>query len=297
MNQYDEFREFYIKNSTLNLLTIEDLNFLNAIEFIRKQNKKLKAEFLSLDISPLKKSHSEADRDDYFIKIVPYARGLFLSGDEFVLAKFKTLRINNSLKWFLSIDELLDEINSLHSCKEFEFDKLDVLIIAVLYIEQQLFLSIESELGFVETNNNVPEINSSKVLLKNSLRRRKYNSEKNQNGKLTEIDTIYNELIFNPSALLLGEKESFDLISKLSNSEDSPLIAALNTIFKNTKLSKRAKNIILFPLIKLVFKKNKLFSREEYFLDKQISDCFDKFSDTTYDSYMASRVKKILTKK
>ena len=112
MNQYDEFREFYIKNSTLNLLTIEDLNFLNAIEFIRKQNKKLKAEFLSLDISPLKKSHSEADRDDYFIKIVPYARGLFLSGDEFVLAKFKTLRINNSLKWFLSIDELLDEINS-----------------------------------------------------------------------------------------------------------------------------------------------------------------------------------------
>ncbi len=293
----EDIKNWIEKNSIANELNENELTYQNAIDLIRKRNKKNKTEFLNDNIIPLGKSPTEDETHNYFVLLLPLVRGLYLSIDQEVLTKLKPLRIKDSIKWFLSFEEFIEELDRISQIEGLRFDPLEVLKLCVCYTDQMIIKSLQSELGYVQTYNKVSETSTSSILIKNSIRRKKSNLEKNQKGKLNEVDNALDELLFNRIADYVGEADAISLISKCLISNKNMLLEFLASEFIQNGPIIGKKHIELFPLLKLICKNHQLFSRTEYFNDKILKDEGDKKCDILYNNYMIRRVKNILYKK
>ena len=151
----EDIKNWIEKNSIVNELNENELTYQNAIDLIRKRNKKNKTAFLNDNIIPLGKSPTEDERHNYFVMLLPLVRGLYLSIDQEVLTKLKPLRIKDSIKWFLSFEEFIEELDLISQIEGLRLDPLEVLKLCVFYTDQMIVKSLESELGYVQTYNKV----------------------------------------------------------------------------------------------------------------------------------------------
>ena len=261
-------------------------------KYIEELNKKAilaKKELLNENFSEYPMNGSIDDKSK-FINQFWFLENLVMFPDDEVMKKLKELKFsNNSLKWFVDYNDIINEINRLNEIK-------GLLIFPHAYLTAiNNHLQIKFFINFIEgfelnTKYNNADTN---ILYKDYAernRRFKYNEEKRQTPKMAFFEEIMYNYYNHLEKKVGNRKKSHNMILRIYRGETSDFLSILN-IFQNEGISKNKVYNELFPLLKIIMKDVNFLSKEEY------HNKIDQFYEANYSKYKIARTKKILQKK
>ena len=263
-----------------------ELRFRKQVETMRTKAVRSKQELLTTDFDSFPSDGNLDDKINFVLQFIPILPDLVLFPDKEVLDKLREMQFGKqTLKWFIPIDEILDQIERLKKVDGLFFLTHSYFTAIRDHLEMAALISmIEGfELG-VNYNNR-----ESNILHKNfaeRYRRREYNERKNQTPKMDPFESFFNSKIDQLETASKDKKVAKDMLLKSLQGDTTPYYNLLNQFYCH-KISKRKVYLELFPLLKLIMKNDNLLAEKEF--NKE-----DNKYDGSYTEYQISRVKKIL---
>jgi hypothetical protein len=263
-----------------------ELRFRKQVETMRTKAVRSKQELLTTDFDSFPSDGNSDDKINFVLQFIPILPDLVLFPDKEVLDKLREMQFGKqTLKWFIPIDEILDQIERLKKVDGLFFLTHSYFTAIRDHLEMAALISmIEGfELG-VNYNNR-----ESNILHKNfaeRYRRREYNEQKNQTPKMNPFESFFNSKIDQLETASKDKKVAKDMLLKTLQGDTTPYHNLLNQFYCH-KISKRKVYLELFPLLKLIMKNDNLLAENEFNKED------DKY-DGSYTEYQISRVKKIL---
>jgi len=227
-----------------------------------------------------------------------YCNYVFI-GNETILSYFKKYfgLKEEHLRWFISYDEIIYEINKINKSKNFNLLPFETIMLIYEYLEQKIELTISN--AFVENPDNLKTQKSfaqyehDKYVRKTKNRKNKVVNElkQTQSEVYQELYKIAEKQI---ESLNLTKSPS-ELIRDISkgNVEYLYLPKLFNEclIAKNINYSKNEKCRTIFDLFKLILKDEDCWSEERF------SDFLENHKYKNYNRYKEAFVKNILSRK
>lgn len=294
----DEITKALGSKTILPALLNKKYTYKSLISLIHKRNQKHKIEFLRSTIKPLSSVPSKEGLDEYIHLVLTWVLALHLDNDPQVIEKLRTLGLTEkeTLKWFISIDQLTKEIDELKKLKEITFEPVVITRICISYLIPKIIKSIEKDFGNTETHNDVPNTTRSFIQLDHALKRRATNNRKGQVGKLSPIDLELKKHFETTKEVLKDNDNVQEYHKDISQGRSNLLKDEMMKCIKNNTLTPRRFRIKLYPLLKVICRGVQMNSREEFFISEGIDDLNDKKCNNEYDTYMDIRVKKVWTR-
>ena len=275
----EENKILYEKNVGLYLTYIEEL----------KQNSILAKEMLlNYEFNPFPNDGTIEEKISFAAQFTPLLSYLIFFPDDEIIQKLKELRFSGkALKWFVNLEKITNEINRLANIKGLFFNPFLFLFGIESHLYNSFFISYVEDFELSITYNK-SETNILSLEYDNRIRRRKYNEDKKQKAKMDDYEKLMNQL---HDDLEEATKEdngySNKTFSELAKGNTKSYYNCLNT-FKTQGISKNKVYLELFPLLKMIMKKDKMLTEEEFIISK------DEKYDADYKKYKIKRVKDFL---
>ena len=263
----------------------DESDFKQEVETLKLQALEVKTIFLNKKIIPFQTESTIEEKQIFISQIFIEAKSLLLFSDEIVLQKFKELKFGNQLlKWFVPIEEIIDELNRLRNIEGFYFFLTPFFNAIKFHLETSLIINILEYFGLDTTYNNI-ETNSFYKRFAEEYKRRKYHEKKNQISKMTPEDKFINDLIDGLEKQGKDKREVKNYLLKPLQGNTTPYFTLFD--FHIDGISKRKAYLELFPLMKLIMKSSQPLTENE-FLAQSVNGLFANYND-----YKISYVQKI----
>jgi hypothetical protein len=216
---------------------------------------------------------------------------LTLLPDADIILRLKELKFgNDSLKWFVKLDDILKEIERLNNINGIFLLPNSFLFAINSHLQIKLLISIVEYFG-LESNYNNSETNIIYKDFAERFRRIEYNNLKGQTPKMNWFEsTMYNLLKFYENKYSIEKVLVKRMMLQTFKGNTSLFISSLD-LFHNKGISRDRFYLELFPLLKMIMKDYELLTEEDFYATKD-----DKY-EAKYSIYKISRIKKVLQKK
>lgn len=264
--------------------------YKQQIEELKIKSIVAKKKLFSEEFKPFPNGGSTDDKVSFFIQFDDFLRDLTLFPDDAVLKKLRELSFaKHSLKWFVKLQDITNEIDRLSKIDGLYFLPNTYLFAVSSHLSHKFYIS--SLEGFdMSANYNNSETN---IIFKNyaeRYRRREYNEKRGQTPKMDYFEMMMHHQIDMIEKATDSDKGFAKRMMLKSAKGNTSFFYTLLNDFYCTGNSKNKIYLELFPLLKLIMKETDLLSNEEYFKEK------DEKYDADYSKYKIARVKKILQK-
>jgi len=262
--------------------------YQQQIEQLKIKSIAAKKRLLLEKFEPFPIVSSPADRASFFRQFHDLLTDLTLFPDDEVLKKLRELRFaNNSLKWFVKLQDITNEIDRLSKIDGLFFFPNAYLFAVSSHLSNKFFINAFEGFEFSATHNNA----ETNIIYKDfaaRFRRRDYNEAKNQTPKMDMYEKIMNRQIDMLEKVTDNDKgfaKSF--MPQAAKGNTSSFYTLLNGFYCEG-ISKNKIYRELFFLLKLIMKETDLLSKKEYCSEKE------EQYNADYSKYQITRVKKIL---
>lgn len=264
--------------------------YKNLIDNLKKNAINAKKILLSEQFETYPENGSNDDKSAFLSQFTDIFGDLVLFPDDEVINKLKELRFSSqSLKWFVKLEDILNEIERLNNINGMNFYPYIYLHAIALHLHTKLMISSIEGFGLNVFYNNA-ETNILYKLFADLFRRREYNDKKNQIAKMDYFEKQINTMVDN-SEKAAGSKFLFKQLFLQHIKGNTSQFIFLLDVFVNKEISRSKCYIELYPLLKLILKDSKFLSEEDYYASKD-----DKYA-ANYSNYKLARVKRIFQKK
>lgn len=272
------------------------INFEDEIKKIKSNSESVKKRFIEEFFLEITDDSDEDDISLFIVQCLDFLPDLLLVADEEVLKKLTKLNFKGiTLRWFIKLDDILEEIERLTKIDGFLFFKGHYFTAITSYLKLQLLNDFINDFAESVLYNNKPTNIVFKDLAERH-RKIKYHNKMNQTPKMKGLETKYYKSFKELNGMTKDYALTNSLILAPLNGNSSIYIQMLNE-FSVDGISHNRVYQELFPLLKLIMKSTNLPSIEEYFSSKhKISESSIEFQKE-YSRYKSKRVKKILIKK
>ena len=263
----------------------DENDFKQQVETLKIQAAEVKIYFLNKEIIPFQKESTFDEKRLFISQIFYEAKSLLLFSDEIVLQKFKELKFGNQLlKWFVPIEEIIDELNRLRNIEGFYFFLTPFFNAIKFHLETKLIINIIEYFGLDTTYNNI-ETNSFFKRFAEEYKRREYHEKKNQISKMNPEDKFINDLIDSLEKHGKDKREVKNFLLKPLQGNTTPYFTLFD--FHIDGISMKKAYLELFPLMKLIMKSGQPLTENEFLAHSSLG----QFAN--YNEYKISYVQKI----
>lgn len=250
-----------------------------------------KKRLLSEFFIPYKEGGSIDDKIKFVNQFIVFVSDLTLFPDDEILIKLREYRFaNNTLKWFVNLEEILNELNRLTNIDGLFFLPNTFLFAITNHLKIKFKISLiedfELNIYYNNTDTNIFYKDFAK-----RYNRRKYNENQNQKGKMDNFEIVMNDLLDNFEIAIENDIELAKKIFLQSINGNTSYYYTMLDLFYCESISRDKIYLELFPLLKLIIKDYELLSYKEFYEIK------DNKYNSDYTKYKIARVKKIIQKK
>jgi hypothetical protein len=269
------------------LVDVDESNLKKQVEEIRAKAILAKNTLLTKSFHSFPDNATEDDKAEYILQFIPLLSELVMFPDEEIFEKLKKLKFGTlTFKWFVSIEDILSELNRLKSIKGLFFLQNSHFT----FIRYHLETSIQTSMieGF-ELNiiYNKVETNILQKGFSNEYNRRLYNQKKKQIPKMSRYQEYVSDMINKMEMATNNKKIAKDLMMQPMRGNTAYYYSMLSD-FLCDGISQRKAFEEMFPLVKLIMKNERFLSEDEFMEKKDVGYL------GVYKDYKISRVKKIL---
>lgn len=277
--------------------TIDDIiaednkNISQHCEDLMKKAEKARKEILFGEFDLLLDHQEENQRIRYINQFLSNVTACALFPDEDLLSKLREYGFSKPvIRWFTPLSEIKYELNRLRTFNGAVFILNSYLTAIVFYLEKKMFIEIIESFDLMNKHGKNEESNILHKNIDNLFRRRKYNNEKGQIGKMNYAEQIINNLIDSINQKVKPECDLEEFMLDSTQGKYNELKQCF-LAYDAPEMSKNQVYLILFPIIKLTFKDKEMLSEVEF------DNLPELIYGGSYRKYQISRVKKILSLK
>lgn len=265
--------------------------FNNQILELKAKSIIAKNRLLSETFIPYKNGGSINDKINFVNQFILFLSDLTLFPDDEILIKLRELKFaNNTLKWFVNLEEILNEINRLKNIDGLFFLPNTFLFAITNHLKIKFTVNLIE--GFeLNADYNNSETN---IIFKDFVKRykrREYNEIKNQSGKMDDFEIRMNYLLDNIEIATENNKDLANKILLQSIKGNTSYYYTMLDLFHCKGISRDKIYLELFPLLNLILKDYKFLSYEEFYESEK------NIYKSNYNRYKIARIKKIIQKK
>ena len=268
----------------------DDKELLELYKSLKESAENAKRKIL---VTKFDKLENDPDLDDkiyfvtQFMKCVPDCA---LFPDEEVMIKLKEYGFSKAvLKWFISLDDIILELKELRKIEGAFFILNSLLFALATYIQNKVLIETIESFDLMVKHGKNEESNLLHKKLDNFFRRRSYNFNRTQVGKMNSEEKILNNYIHHVEKKIAPIINFEDLLLNATQGKFDASKKLISEGYYAPETSKNNIYLALFPLLKIVFKDKVMLSENE----------FDNLEEPLYGGsfrkYRISRVKKILS--
>jgi hypothetical protein len=274
------------------------LKYDTDVELFNKQVLELKAKsiiakkrLLSENFIPYKNGGNIDDTINFVNQFIVFVSDLTLFPDDEILIKLREFKFaKNTLKWFVNLEEILNEINRLTNVDGLFFLPNSFLFAITNHLKIKFNVNLIEDFE-LNTDYNNTDTNIIYKDFAKRYKRREYNENKNQTGKMDNFEIVMNDLLDN---IEIATENNIELANKIllqSIKGNTSYYYTMLNLFHCEGISRDKIYLEFFPLLKLIIKDYELLSYEEFYES-------DKNNyKLNYNTYKIARVKKIIQKK
>lgn len=274
------------------------LKYDTDVELFNKQVLELKAKsiiakkrLLSENFIPYKNGGNIDDTINFVNQFIVFVSDLTLFPDDEILSKLRELKFaKNALKWFVNLDEILNELERLTNIDGLFFLPNSFLFAITNHLKIKFNVNLIENFDLNVDYNNT-ETNIIYKDFAKRYKRREYNENKNQIGKMDNFEIVMNNLLNNFEIATENNKGLTNKILLESAKGNTSYYYTMLDLFYCEGISRDKIYLEFFPLLKLIIKDYELLTYEEFYES-------DKNNyELNYNRYKIARVKKIIKKK
>lgn len=265
--------------------------FNNQILELKAKSIIAKKRLLSENFIHYKNGCIKEDKINFVNQFIDFLSDLILFPNDEILIKLREFKFaNNTLKWFVNLEEILNEINRLTNIDGLFFLPNSFLFAITNHLKIKFNVNLIEDFELNADYNNTDTNIIYKDFAKR-YKRREYNENKNQTGKMDKFEIVMNDLLDNIEIATENNIEIANKILLQSIKGNTSYYYTMLDLFCCEGISRDKIYLEFFPLLKLIFKDYELLSYEEFYES-------DKNNyKLNYNTYKIARVKKIIQKK
>jgi hypothetical protein len=265
--------------------------FNNQILELKAKSIIAKKRLLSENFIHYKNGCIKEDKINFVNQFIDFLSDLILFPNDEILIKLREFKFaNNTLKWFVNLEEILNEINRLTNIDGLFFLPNSFLFAITIHLKIKFNVNLIEDFELNADYNNTDTNIIYKDFAKR-YKRREYNENKNQTGKMDKFEIVMNDLLDN---IEIATDNNIELANKIllqSIKGNTSYYYTMLDLFYCEGISRDKIYLEFFPLLKLILKDYELLSYEEFYES-------DKNNyKLNYNTYKIARVKKIIQKK
>ncbi len=258
---------------------------LKAKSFIAKER------LLSENFIPLQNGCSTKDKIYFVNQFIGFLSDLTLFPNNEILIKLQELKFaNDALKWFVNLEEILNELERLTNIDGLFFLPNSFLFAITNHLKIKFNVNLIENFELNADYNNT-ETNIIYKDFAKRYKRREYNDNKNQIGKMDNFEIVIDNLL---NTIEISTENNIELAKKIllqATKGNTSYYYTMLDLFYCDGISRDKIYLEFFPLLKLIVKDYKLLSYDEFYKSK------DNLYNSDYTKYKIARVKKIIQKK
>lgn len=265
--------------------------FNNQILELKAKSIIAKNRLLSENFIPYKNGCITEDKINFVNQFIDFLSDLTLFPNDEIIIKLREFKFaNNTLKWFVNLEDILNEINRLTNIDGLFFLPNSFLFAITNHLKIKFNINLIEDFELNADYNNTDTNIIYKDFAKR-YKRREYNENKNQTGKMDKFEIVMNDLLDNIEIATENNIEIANKILLQSIKGNTSYYYTMLDLFYCEGISRDKIYLEFFPLLKLIFKDYELLSYEEFYES-------DKNNyKLNYNTYKIARVKKIIQKK
>ena len=265
--------------------------FNNQISELKAKSIIAKDRLLSENFISYKNGCITEDKINFVNQFIDFLSDLTLFPNDEIIIKLREFKFaNNTLKWFVNLEEILNEINRLTNIDGLFFLPNSFLFAITNHLKIKFNVNLIEDFELNAEYNNTDTNIIYKDFAKR-YKRREYNENKNQTGKMDNFEKVMNNLFDNIEIATENDIELANKILLQSIKGNTSYYYTMLDLFYCEGISRDKIYLEFFPLLKLIFKDYELLSYEEFYES-------DKNNyKLNYNTYKIARVKKIIQKK
>lgn len=265
--------------------------FNNQILELKAKSIIAKKRLLSENFIPYKNGCITEDKIKFVNQFIDFLSDLMLFPNDEIINKLREFKFSkNTLKWFVNLEEILNEINRLTNIDGLFFLPNTFLFAITNHLKIKFTVNLIEEFE-LNTDYNNSETNIVFKDFVNRYKRREYNEIKNQSGKMDDFEIEMNNLLDNIEIATENNKELANKILLQSIKGNTSYYCTMLDLFHCKGISRDKIYLELFPLLNLILKDYKFLSYEEFYESEK------NIYKSNYNRYKIARVKKIIQKK
>jgi hypothetical protein len=265
--------------------------FNNQIFELKAKSIIAKKRLLSENFIPYKNGCIKEDKIKFVNQFIDFLSDLTLFPNDEIINKLREFKFaKNTLKWFVNLEEILNEINRLTNIDGLFFLPNSFLFAITNHLKIKFTVNLIEDFELNADYNN----SETNIVFKdfvNRYKRREYNEIKNQSGKMDDFEIEMNNLLDNIEIATENNKELANKILLQSIKGNTSYYCTMLDLFHCKGISRDKIYLELFPLLNLILKDYKFLSYEEFYESEK------NIYKSNYNRYKIARVKKIIQKK
>ena len=164
--------------------------FYNQIEDLKRKSIAAKNKLLLEQFEPYPHNGNTDDKMNFVLQFMNFILDLTMFPDDEVFNKLKELKFANpTLRWFVKIEDVVNEIERLNKIKGLFFLPNSFLFAITAHLKVKLFINLIEDFELNTFYNN-GETNLIYKDIEKRYRRIEYNEKKKQTAKTDEIDHL-----------------------------------------------------------------------------------------------------------
>ena len=265
--------------------------FENEIKRLKHKAKIAKKSLFTKHLFKFEDNFGSDKKIEFVNQFSCFLTNLTLFPDEEIIQKLREYKFSNStLKWFVSLEDILSELDRLSKIDGLFFLPNAWLFAIQSHLENKVFISLIESFELDSIYNN----KETNIIFKDHskrYRRREYKEQKGQTPKSDWFENIINKQIDILEKASGNDKEFVKNMYLKFAQADTGFFLEILDAFHVEGIPKNKVYLELFPLFKLILKDRKLLSEDEFLQEENAP------YDADYSKYKIAKVRKILLKK